>query len=238
LAPYNPAYLAGFKAQRYQVTLKEGFECAKGKMVPLIRYDVERDIGGDIQRVHAIATDYHAVTFKHILLPVWISSYRYQNKQYQVMVNAQTGEVLGDRPYSLWKITLTTCAGLATAAATILGLMIANGDLQIRFHPSPWPSSPPAPVRTPSVPPAPASAPTQLDLAFQDAIANASRAANITQSAQTRQDWEQVANLWVRAIELMKTVSTSSPNYGTAQQKVQEYQRNLNYARQQVANRE
>lgn len=54
-----------------------------------------------------------AITFKHILLPVWLSAYRYRNQQYQVMVNARTGEVQGDRPYSVWKITFAVLTVVA-----------------------------------------------------------------------------------------------------------------------------
>jgi len=102
---YEPAYLSGFKAQRYQVDLAQGFEVARGVMAGHIDTLVRRDIGGDEQQVHSIDTRYAGVTFKHILLPVYISAYRYQGKVYQVVVNARTGEVQGERPYSVWKIT-------------------------------------------------------------------------------------------------------------------------------------
>lgn len=104
LKPYEPAFLSGFKAQRYQVGLPEGFEEAKLIMAPIIEQDVRDDIGGDEQRVAHVATSYSAVTFKHLLLPVYIGAYRFNQKVYQVMVNARTGEVQGDRPYSTWKI--------------------------------------------------------------------------------------------------------------------------------------
>lgn len=106
LNPYDPAFLSGFKAQRYQVEMVEGFEEAKGIMAPVIEGDVRRDIGGDVQRVHSINTSYFDKTFKHILLPVYIGAYRFNQKIYQVMINARTGEVQGDRPYSVWKIAL------------------------------------------------------------------------------------------------------------------------------------
>jgi hypothetical protein len=67
-------------------------------------------IGGDAQRVLAMTSRYSEVTFKHVLLPVWIGAYRYRDKVYQVLVNAQTGEVDGDRPWSLWKILLLVVA--------------------------------------------------------------------------------------------------------------------------------
>lgn len=119
LRPYDPSYLAGFEAQRSQVSLKDGFESAKSPMASQIRWDVERDIGGDEQRVGSISTSYSAITFKHILLPVWMASYRYNNQQYQVLINARTGEVQGDRPYSAFKITLAVLGGLLLVALII-----------------------------------------------------------------------------------------------------------------------
>ncbi len=104
LQAYQPAYLAGYKAQRYQVELKDGFELAKAAMAPAIENDAYRDIGGDEQRVLELRTAYSAVTFKHLLLPVWVSAVRFRDKIYQVLVNARTGEVQGERPYSPSKI--------------------------------------------------------------------------------------------------------------------------------------
>ncbi|HEX7318465.1 MAG TPA: hypothetical protein VF297_31450 [Pyrinomonadaceae bacterium] len=106
LTAYEPAYLSGYKAQRYQVSLAEGFELAKRAAAPVIDADVRRDIGGDEQRVSNVNTNYSAVTFKHLLLPIYVGAYRFQEKVYQVVVNGRTGEVQGERPYSVWKIAL------------------------------------------------------------------------------------------------------------------------------------
>ncbi|HWP45374.1 MAG TPA: hypothetical protein VNO14_19185, partial [Blastocatellia bacterium] len=104
LRRYEPVFLAGFKAQRYEVSLDEGFEEARRVMAPVIEGDVRRDIGGNEQIIDRLATSYSGITFKHLLLPVYLSAYRFKGKVYQVMVNARTGEVQGDRPYSFWKI--------------------------------------------------------------------------------------------------------------------------------------
>ncbi|HET6962214.1 MAG TPA: hypothetical protein VFJ27_06950 [Terriglobia bacterium] len=104
LKPYQPAYVVGHKAQRYQLEMAEGFEEVKAIMAPVIENDVRNDIGGDEQRIHRIAKTYSGITFKHLLLPVWIGAYRFQSKIYQVLVNARTGEVQGERPYSPVKI--------------------------------------------------------------------------------------------------------------------------------------
>ncbi|NJL56998.1 hypothetical protein HC928_18995 [bacterium] len=223
LVPYDPSYLAGFKAQRYQVTLKEGFEIAKEKMVSVIRADVRQDIGGDEQQIHSISTDYSQITFKHLLFPIWIASYRYRHKQYQVMVNAQTGKVLGDHPVSVWKISSTVAAVLA--AIVVAQTIWAN----IKNPPTPTPV--PTPVEQPLYSP---GAPVPASDTYRDAINVAGQAVALTQSAQTRADWEKVKNQWAWAIELLKRVPPSSPNYGVAQQKIQEYQTNYNYARQRM----
>ncbi len=118
LAPYAPAYLSGFKAQRYQVELGDGFESARGIMAGVIEGDVRSDIGGDEQIIDHIQTRHYEVTFKHILLPIWIAAYRFNEKVYQVVVNARTGEVQGERPYSVWKIV-----GLVLLVLGILALI-------------------------------------------------------------------------------------------------------------------
>jgi len=110
LRPYEPAYLVGFKAQRYQIELADGFEKAKAVMDAQIREAVRQNIGGDEQRIESIQTEYTAATFLHLLLPVWIGAYGFQAKVYQVLVNARTGEVQGERPYSSIKIALLSAA--------------------------------------------------------------------------------------------------------------------------------
>lgn len=112
LTPYQPAFLAGFQAQRYQVSLPDAFVEAKEQMSPAIRAAIRRDIGGDEQRIHSSTTQYFEVAFKHVLLPVWLGAYRFQGRVFQVFVNARTGEVQGERPYSWAKITLAVVAVL------------------------------------------------------------------------------------------------------------------------------
>jgi DNA-directed RNA polymerase subunit RPC12/RpoP len=118
LVPYAPEYLAGFQAEGYTVPLAEGHAEARGRMADVIRSDVRRDIGGDEQRITGIDTDWRDETFKHILLPVWMAAYKYNGKSYRFVVNGQTGEVQGERPWSIWKIAFAVflVAALVTGA--------------------------------------------------------------------------------------------------------------------------
>ena len=112
LVPYQPEFVSGFQAEAYQVGLREGFPIAKVAIDGEIARLVRRDIGGDQQRIQEIATRYADIRFKHVLLPVWISAYRYRDQPYRFIINGQTGEVSGESPKSWWKIALLTIATL------------------------------------------------------------------------------------------------------------------------------
>lgn len=113
LVPYKDDYLSGFRAESYQVDLSQGFEKAQGVMEGRIRSHVCRDIGGDEQRIFGLDVRYDDITFKHLLLPIWISGYAYRGKTYRFLVNGRTGEVQGERPWSFWKIAFLVLGILA-----------------------------------------------------------------------------------------------------------------------------
>ncbi|HRK74910.1 MAG TPA: hypothetical protein PLL64_11595 [Rhodothermales bacterium] len=116
LIPYQDAFLQGFRAESYHISLEEGLEQAKRRMHPIIEATICRDIGGDVQDVTSTRTQYQNITFKHILLPLWISAYRYSGRVYRFVVNGRSGEVQGERPYSWVKITfaIIACISFAT----------------------------------------------------------------------------------------------------------------------------
>ena len=113
LTPYADEYLSGFQSESYTTDLRAGFAIAKDKMVADIDSKIRWDIGGDEQRIHSKTTYYENITFKYILLPVWISAYRFKDRNFQFLVNARTGEVQGERPYSWIKITLAVLLVIA-----------------------------------------------------------------------------------------------------------------------------
>ena len=119
LVPYRDEFLSGFGAETYQVRLPDAYQKAKTVMAGVIRNVICRDIGGDHQRIDTVETSYANTTFKHILLPIWISSYRFGDKTYRFLVNARTGEVQGERPYSWIKIALAVLATLVVVAAVV-----------------------------------------------------------------------------------------------------------------------
>ena len=124
-AAYNQQMLAGFLAKTYEVELADGFGRADKLMENALKADVRGRIGGDQQVISSMNVRHSAVTFKHLLLPVWMMAYRFHGQLYQVLVNAATGEVQGERPYSWIKITIAVILGLI-AAAVIYFVMLAS----------------------------------------------------------------------------------------------------------------
>ena len=111
--PFTEELLAGHFAQTYEIPLDEAFPLAEQQIEQRLRGAAARRIGGDSQRIHRLEKRLSAITYKHLLMPVWMMSYRYKERSFQVLVNAASGEVFGQRPYSAVKIILTILALLA-----------------------------------------------------------------------------------------------------------------------------
>lgn len=112
LIPYSEEYLSGFRSERYSVGLRQGFGMAQNQVDRVIEETVRRHIGGDTQRIHNRHSNWMDITYKYVLLPVWVSAYRYQDKVYRIVINARTGEVQGERPWSWVKIAMAVLAAL------------------------------------------------------------------------------------------------------------------------------
>jgi hypothetical protein len=104
LLPYDTAFLAGHVVEHYQVVLLEAAKASQEQMHARLLQLCAAAVPGDTHRNLQIFPEYSGRTFKHILVPVYLLTYRYGRTVYQVLVNGVTGLVAGGRPYSVWKI--------------------------------------------------------------------------------------------------------------------------------------
>lgn len=118
--PFRQELLAGFFSRTYDIELGECFRQGRQRIESALSAEVRRRIGGDEQSVSSQDTAYSALSYKHLLLPVWLFVYRYHDKPYRVAVNAATGEVQGERPYSWVKITFAVLVVLAIVLTVFL----------------------------------------------------------------------------------------------------------------------
>lgn len=158
--PFRADFLAGFQTERYTVGLKEGFDVARGVMDTAIRGLCCQDIGGDHQQLDAVQTRHSAITFKHVLHPVWLAPYRYRGALHRIAINARTGEVVGTRPYSFWKILTFILALLVIAGVVFL---VAGGLQSIQRHRAAWPPQQTPPRQAPQQPERPLPAEKPLE---------------------------------------------------------------------------
>lgn len=103
---FDPRLMIGWEAEVYQVQVDEGYQLADQIMDDRLRNMCSAQLGGDTQRNLHVHTSKSGQTFKHIILPLWICSYTYQNKVYRFVINGQTGRVSGEKPKSWFKIAL------------------------------------------------------------------------------------------------------------------------------------
>jgi Zn finger protein HypA/HybF involved in hydrogenase expression len=152
LVPYQPQFLAGWRAESYTLDLMPGWQRGQGIIASSQETRCMKDIGGDTSRGLTVANDYQQVAFKHVLLPVWIAAYRYNGKVYRFLVNGQTGEIVGDAPWSVAKIALFVLFILA-----IIGGIVAATQMN-RSHAPARSASAPAATATQAAPARPAPA--------------------------------------------------------------------------------
>ncbi len=126
LETYQTEFLAGFRAENHTTGLVDGYEESQIFMRAKIRDWIKADIGGDRQIISSAETRFFDETFKHILLPVWITHYTLAGKRYRMSINGQTGKVYGQRPFSNKKLAFGALVGFVAMLA--FGAMISVGS--------------------------------------------------------------------------------------------------------------
>ena len=123
LVPYNPCFLSGWVVERYQIDLIAAAKEAREEMDAEMERLCGAQVPGDTYRNLQVETDYSGQTFKHILTPIWLLTYNYGAKNYQVVINGYTGAIAGKYPKSWVKIGL---AVLAVLGAILLFLTLSH----------------------------------------------------------------------------------------------------------------
>jgi len=121
LVTYDPAYLAGWQAQAYDIQLKPAWEIGKHKMREQAKDACYADINSSHVRNFSMTADFNNERWRYVLLPVYLSTYTFNNQTYQVMVNGQTGAVAGQKPVAWLRVWLAI--GLCLTPGVLLGLL-------------------------------------------------------------------------------------------------------------------
>jgi predicted RNA-binding Zn-ribbon protein involved in translation (DUF1610 family) len=126
---YKPEYVAGFISERYSVGLDNAWEIAKKDMFDILHNEITADIRARYAANHVrnltMSVKHSGIKYKYLLLPIWLSSFKYKQKIYQFMVNGQTGKVGGHAPVSPIRVAIA----LIIAAAIIYAVLKMSGTI-------------------------------------------------------------------------------------------------------------
>jgi hypothetical protein len=116
VVPYDTAFLSGHVVEHYKVVLLDAAKQSREQMHAALEQLCARQIPGDTHRNLQIFPTFSGQTFKHVLVPIWLLTYNYGARAFQVIVNGYTGKIAGKHPYSVWKVLLLIVLALIAVA--------------------------------------------------------------------------------------------------------------------------
>ena len=124
LKEFSTAYLPGFLADKYDVTVDNSWERADGRCEQTIKAALRNTVLG---YQTCIATrewvNMERGKVHYALLPVWLLTTKWNGKNYLFAVNGQTGKTVGDLPVSKGKYW-ATFAGIAAGLSAISSIAV------------------------------------------------------------------------------------------------------------------
>jgi DNA-directed RNA polymerase subunit RPC12/RpoP len=122
LKRYEPYFLAGWLAEQYSIERDAAEQICRQEFQRWVQQHVEEFLPGDTSRGLNCDTEFSHINSDLILLPIYLLTYRYNNKQYRFLINGQTGRTYGEKPISWQRIALAVVAVLLVIAAIVLAV--------------------------------------------------------------------------------------------------------------------
>jgi hypothetical protein len=119
VVPYDTAFLSGHVVEHYKVVLLDAAEQSLQQMHATLEQLCARQVPGDTYRNLRIFPTFSGRTFKHVLVPIWLLTYTYGARTFNVIVNGSTGRIAGKYPLSVWKILIVVLLVLVVVIAVI-----------------------------------------------------------------------------------------------------------------------
>lgn len=134
LVAYKPEYLSGWGAEAYTVDLEEAWAVGQSKIEGLVHSACARKVPGNTHRNLHVDTAFSNLTYKHVLFPVWIASYRYGGEVYNFVINGQTGEVRGSAPISWIKVAIVVVLVTIILCVLLWLFSVADASMVLQLH--------------------------------------------------------------------------------------------------------
>lgn len=128
---FDAGYLSGFYADRYDLTDKQLTGVALGRTKELFDAEIRKSISASNITIVSNSPRFQIKNSEYALLPAWFMTFRYKNEPYTMLVNGQTGKVVGAVPFDKAKFTsmFVVLAIIASIVFTFLGTLFFHEDM-------------------------------------------------------------------------------------------------------------
>jgi DNA-directed RNA polymerase subunit RPC12/RpoP len=132
---YDRRYLVGFSAEHYTIDVKNGWIIAKRKIDDSIKRSIINKYHPDVVSYLNVKTMYNKITYKYVLIPLWLCTYKYKSKEFGFMVNGESGKITGRYPISAGKVIVTILFFiLIIMAALLIYSLSTEGNIGCYFN--------------------------------------------------------------------------------------------------------
>ena len=124
---FSPQFLAGWVALSYDLPLADATLKAREKVINRLRRSLVSKVepGREKRSLTSGGGKWSGLTFKYVLLPLWVGTYLYRGGEYRLLVNGQTGKVGGKRPRDLFKVWMIAIVILFVVAFIVAIVYLA-----------------------------------------------------------------------------------------------------------------
>lgn len=135
LCRFEPMYLSGFYADRFDVGTEDSEEVVLRRAKKLFDKAVEQDVDRRNKRLTYANPVYKVIKTDYALLPAWFLTFRIDDQPYTILVNGQTGKTVGAVPCVKGKaITVFSILSILFSALMIPWTSFLSGSMFLAIH--------------------------------------------------------------------------------------------------------
>lgn len=141
--PFAPEYLSGFYADKYDLDWQEVEAYGAARAKQFFDIEMKKSVKADsVYLLNLGKPSYEFQKIQYALMPVWFITFRYKNEPYTILINGQTGKMVGSVPIdagNLWTVFFASLFGISIAGTFLIalycGLMMFIPFLVFGFFP-------------------------------------------------------------------------------------------------------
>ena len=128
LKPFEIGYLSGFYADRYDMNEKTLKNVVRVRCKELFDNEMKIDLMADNPKILSSHPKFELKKAQYVLLPAWFMTFRYKNEAYTILVNGQTGKVVGAVPFAKDKLIalFVAIAVVCSVLFSFVGMFLFN----------------------------------------------------------------------------------------------------------------